>query len=436
MTTGTKSFLDPAQRPTHVVCPKCQLRQPLALDCVGCGAIIDDFGTAPASAAPPVTPAPAPAAPAPPVAPAAPAARARRAPAPAFGDEIVLDGQPLDFIPLLDEPPPAPAPPPPQAEPAGNGSGLAAGSGVYQGRNPFSDDGAHSRYGTRGPDTSYEGGHFRAEQLSAFTVLGEAFSLLARNLVGFTLIAVVAMLPAIIFSLHTTSEILAFEIETGGVPVESDVRNLLFLVGLNALFSFVCMPIATAGVTYGVGREMRKEPTTVIDCVQAGVRVLIPVIGVTLVQSVLVGVVGVVVMVAATAALMGVLSELPCLGVTGLFVPVFLILTFAGAFAVTIPATVEERPGVFGALKTSWQLTQGARLTIAFFYCFLGVIAMAIFLLLSILGGMVGPESAGLGAQLAQIIVTALNAAGAAVFYFRLRSAAEGVPIAQLSSAA
>jgi len=196
------------------------------------------------------------------------------------------------------------------------------------------------------------------------------------------------------------------------------------------------MPIATAAVTYGVGRELHKQATTMIDCVQAGVRVLLPVLGVTVAQSVLVGLFGAVVFGIAFFALAPVIVALPCLGVVGFFIPLILVAAFAAAFALTIPAMVEERPGVLGALRASWELTDGARLTIAFFYFALAAVGLVITLALGILGGLVNEQAAELGAQVAQVVITALNAAGVAVFYFRLRSASERVPIAELSSVA
>lgn len=431
MTNGSKSFLDPARRPTHMVCPKCQLRQPLALDCVGCGAIIERLEDVAVPPTPvpvaPVLAAPAPAAAAPAARPPAPSAK------PPAGTDSFLDDPNLDFIPLAEPPPRVPDPASEESEgedPAG------AESDVYQGKNPFSKDGSHSSFGTRGPDTSYRDGHFRPDELSAFSILGEAFSLFSRNLISFTIIAGVAMLPAILFSLHTASELAAYSFEGVEEPAMADVKSVLILMGLSALFSFLCMPIATAAVTYGVGRELRNEKTTMIDCVQAGVRVLLPVLGVTIVQTVLVGLFGLVLFGIGIALLLPMLVALPCLGIVGLFIPLVLVATFAAAFAVTVPATIEERPGIIGALKTSWMLTDGARLTIAFFYFALGAVGVIITLVLGFLGGLLTEEGAELGMQVAQIVVTAINAAGAAVFYFRLRSAAERVPVEKLSSVA
>ncbi len=340
---------------------------------------------------------------------------------PAGDDEI------LSFAPIPESPPPEAE----EEEPA-----APAEAGVYQGKNPFSEDGSHSKFGTRGPDNSYQEGQFRPDQLSAFTILGEAFSLFGKNFVSFTIIAGVALLPAILFSLHTSSEISGYSLETGADPTPADIKRILTLLGMNVFFTFLCMPIATSAVTYGVGRELHRQKTTMIDCIQAGVRVLIPVLGVTVVQSLLVGVFAVLLFVGAFFALIKVLIALPCLGIIGLFIPLMVVAVFAAAFALTIPATVEERPGIFGALKTSWELTEGARVTIAFFYFALGFVGLVITMVLGFITGLMSEEAGELGLQVAQVMVTALNAAGVAVFYFRLRSAAERVPISELSSVA
>ena len=111
--SGVKSFLDdgpPAgggkrDARNEMDCPSCGLRQELALDCVGCGAIIDRV---PAKAA------------------AAPAA-AEAAPGPP--GELVAAPTPEDSPPTEEE-------------------AMAVGGDLYQGANPFAEDGAH-RNGAR-----------------------------------------------------------------------------------------------------------------------------------------------------------------------------------------------------------------------------------------------------------------------------------------------
>lgn len=409
MTSQPRSFLDddarPSAGPGKVICPKCGMEQPLTLDCVNCGAIIDP----PKSLSKPA---------------AAP-------PAPQTGGYSVA------------------AEPAPQDSGPGEADGDLYSGDIFQGDvyqgDVYQGDDAFAGAPAKGAGRSSQlySGHqrraFEPPTLTAISIFGETFSILSRHFLGFMIIAGVVLLPAILFALFSSSEFADLEME-GATP--ADAFSALKWAGVSGLLMMLCAPIAAAAVTYGVARELRRKSASMIGCVQAGLSVLFPALAVTILQTLIITGVSMLISVPSFFALtflaaffaQGSPVGSAVLMIAGVIGIVLLVLKFAARYAVTVPVTVEERPGIFRALSRSEELTQGLRWVIVRFYLLLGLVGGVIFVIQFLIGMGASAGTAEVIAQLGSILTTAINATGAAVIYYRLRSIDERVNVDELAS--
>ncbi len=415
MTSGPRSFLDgndrPSAGPAKVVCTKCGMEQPLTLDCVNCGAIIDP----PKSVAAPAVEPPAP-----------PAGGRPAEPEPAPGD--VYSGEEASGDLYAGD-----------ADQGDLYQGDVYQGDVYQG----DDSSAEAPAGSAGARSQVYNGQrrrtFEPPSLTAISIFSETFSIFSRHFVGFMIIAGVVLLPSILFTLFSASELADLEME--GATIE-DAFSSMKLAGLSGLLMMLCAPVAAAAVTYGVSRELRRKSASMLDCVQAGVSVLFPALGVVILQTLIISGVAMLLALPSVFAL-GLIAAIFAQGspaasavvmVVGIAGVVCLILNFAARYAVTVPVTVEERPGVLGALSRSQELTEGVRWVIVRFYLLLGVVGGVIFVGQVLVETVASAGMAEFIAQLGSILTTAINATGAAVIYYRLRSIDERVDVDELAS--
>jgi uncharacterized membrane protein len=111
--------------------------------------------------------------------------------------------------------------------------------------------------------------------------------------------------------------------------------------------------------------------------------------------------------------------------------------------AVSIPAAVEERPGVMAALNRSSHLTEGNRWQVFAVLFLLGLISAGLSLfLIPLLGGTEAASAARDGSspvaliisELVGLVPTGLSATASAVMYYRLRSLKEGIDVEEIAS--
>lgn len=302
-------------------------------------------------------------------------------------------------------PPPPPPPPLPPPLPAGGGTvyeGPPAGT-VYDGPP------AGMVYGGAAGGAVYAGqpvaqrgfrGTFDLGQ-----VLGQTFSIYFSNIIAFFLLTAVAMTPVLLFSAYVST-----------LPAESPLTMFANLI--SPVLILLCSPLATAAVTYGVFQQMRSRDASIGDCLQVGFSSLLSVLGVAIVQGI------------------GIF-----LGTLACIVPGLLLAT---RWAVAVPAAVEERPGVGGALERSTYLTEGFRWHVFGVLVVIGVINFAIGMVLGLGAGMATVAAGGedgvnsglflLITNLAQVVTTGLQATAYAVMYYRLRSVKESIDVDQIAS--
>jgi hypothetical protein len=235
------------------------------------------------------------------------------------------------------------------------------------------------------------------DEIDVGAVVAETFSAYFKNVVPFSIVTVIALLPVIIGTL-----VLVLSPESlGGEEMVGVVA-----IGI-MLLSILAIPLAAGAITHGVLEHIRKRPVELGRCVSVGLHVMLTII------------------------LVGILQ-----GITTMFGCLFLIIpgiiVWVG-LAVSVPAAVEERIGAVAALNRSWQLTEGSRWKIFGVFFLLGIIGFVVEVvvnLVSLASLMVGVSLS----LLVDVVSTGLNATAAALMYYRLRSFKERLDLNELAS--
>lgn len=237
--------------------------------------------------------------------------------------------------------------------------------------------------------------------------LGDVFRVYFGNFTAFFLLTLLVCLP--------NFGLLALQFQ----PSVKEPGALAIWTGATLIVNLLCQAIAAAALTYGVLQHLRRKRASVGDCLKEASRIILPILGVSLLQGLLVG-----------------------LGVIACIVPGLIAIA---AFGVAIPAAVEERLGVVAALQRSVDLTRGNRWLIFVIFAAIGLLAMAVFLGLAFAYGLVlasrgtvAPDSStlvfSLFTELVGVIPTGLSATASAVLYYRLRGAKESIDVRDLAS--
>ncbi len=200
---------------------------------------------------------------------------------------------------------------------------------------------------------------------------------------------------------------------------DSDLGTVLTAgSGITLMIAYVLLiPAASAAVVYGVFQGLRGRPATIGQCISVVAARWLAIL-ILAVLTVLVSGVGYL------------LCVIPGIIVTcGLFI--------AG------PVLIVESMDPIGAMKRSWELTDGYKLTLFFLALAIGLLQMVVGTLLNLAFGFdpLGSEAiaAGLGlyqivSNLVTVVFTAFNAIAAAVAYHDLRSFREGLDEDELAA--
>ena len=231
------------------------------------------------------------------------------------------------------------------------------------------------------------------------SVMERSFAIFRRNFIAFSLIALVLIGPYILLKVL---------IATGDIGIDMRLTNFVIL-----LLYLMLSSLATAAIVYGTFQDMRGQRAGIGDCLSLGLRLVFPVLGVAILASLAIGV-----------------------GIIFLLVPGFFIMTMLW---VALPAAVVERLRVTEAMNRSAALTKGNRWPVFGIIAILTLINIILSLFVSVPLLMTKEPTisafiwnAGL-TGLVDVPLTAFSSVVATVTYHDLRSAKEGIGIAEIA---
>ncbi len=236
-----------------------------------------------------------------------------------------------------------------------------------------------------------------ASEFRVDRVLVRGFSILARNVVPFGLLALAFTAPPHLYALA---------VDQPSEPAATASTGSVAIFVADILLRY----LLTAALVYGTIRELRGSHASLVECLSRGLGLVFPVVGV--------------------AILVGVATGLATLL---LIIPGLIVATMLW---VAVPVAVVERPGVINSLTRSAELTKGYRWPV------FGVLAtvVALNVVLAILAGsLVAGEDDTTAFLLVSWIVSAIFGAViavvSAVSYHDLRVAKEGLGATQITAA-
>ena len=281
--------------------------------------------------------------------------------------------------------------PPPAAAMAVEGGGT-----LYEGPMPAAAGGGTVYGGTiyGGPGSAPVATGRVQGEFGVGKILSEMFSVYFSNLIPFALLTAIALSPVYLLQAYS-------------VASSADPQKALLLQGVATLLSVLCQQVATASITFGVFQQMRGRDASIGDCLGRGFGAMGSVLLLAIVQGIGIW-----------------------FGFIACIVPGILL---ALRWAVSVPAAVEERPGVFGALERSTYLMEGYRGEIFGIYFVLGILIIGSVLVVTLATG----ENQALQLTLmgiVNLVITGLTATVASVMYYRLRSIKESIDVDQISS--
>jgi hypothetical protein len=227
-------------------------------------------------------------------------------------------------------------------------------------------------------------------------VLNRAAAIVKRNFPRLFVIVAVAELPSLLLSDTTRSPI----VDT----------NQLALAIFGFVLAVVLNQLSQAILVYAAFQDMRGQPVSLVESIRAGLRRLLPVIGLAVLGSIL-----------AVA------------GLAVLVVPGLIVLT---AWFVATPVCVVERLGPWRSLDRSARLTKGYRWKIFGLLVSLILIAGLGATLIEFLVSAVAPGSllVSIGGLVWDATWTASSAIVGVVAYRDLRVAKEGIDTEQIAA--
>jgi hypothetical protein len=231
-------------------------------------------------------------------------------------------------------------------------------------------------------------------------VFSKTFGLFGRHFGAFFLLAVIANIPYYVFQWGVAP---ATPVTPDTIPTFDPWIFLAIPVGL------VCSAIAQGAMTYGVVQDLRGGPVSIGEAIAVAARRFLPTFGVMLAVSIL-----------------------AVLGSILLVFPLFIVLCM---YFVAAQVCIAERQGIGGSLRRSRFLTKGHRWQIFGAYILVTLVGSLIgvavtFRAVSILG----PSGATIFQDAMSTVFGAFYAVMAAVFYYHLRVAKEGIDLAKIAS--
>ena len=244
---------------------------------------------------------------------------------------------------------------------------------------------------------------------SAFSVGGvlkRGFGTYFANFVPFTVLALIFYLPSLVVGFSTNVDVgLGVEV---GAPPQYSAADIIVLV-LSVILTYVLI----GALVYGTVQYLNGRKAGIGELIARGFSRIIPVVIIAILYSIAMGI------------------GLALLIVPGLFVLVI--------WSVAVPASVVERPGIFGAFGRSQALTKGYRWPVLGLLLILAVILIGFSFITAAAAGIVVFAMGDLTLLLVvNYVISAISGALMsviiAVLYHDLRVAKEGVSTAQIAA--
>lgn len=245
-------------------------------------------------------------------------------------------------------------------------------------------------------DISVDGFPASGAQFRIGDVLGKTFSIFGSRLGSFLLLAYVPLIPVLVLRLMA-----AFAPHVG--PLAS--RAVMY-EGLAILLFVILGGVAQAMTLYGAFQEMAGRPFGIGQSLGVGFSRTLPVLGVVLLATLLVGLASIL-----------------------LVVPGVIVLCM---LYVAVPVCVIERPGVTESLSRSAQLTKGYRWQIWGLMVLVSVAGILVQFPLALAGRLTFASALLHFAW--EVLSSAFGAVLAAVVYHDLRVAKEGLEVDHLAN--
>jgi hypothetical protein len=240
-------------------------------------------------------------------------------------------------------------------------------------------------------------------QISVGSLVNRSLSVWWRNVFRFAALTLLVFVPMVVLIAAVAYQSFAAAARgTGGVAVAGH-RGLLAVMAVVFLVMLATMVVEMGALTYGTVQHLGGRPVRFGSMLAAGFRRALPLIAVGIVASVMV-----------------------MAGMLLLIVPGIII---GCAVGVAIPAVVVERIGPIDAIKRSWRLTHGHRLTFFAASFVLGLVVSAANMAIQFgatLFGRLAPVAVPIAAVVYLLLVS-LPTLLPAVAYHDLRAAKEGV---------
>ncbi len=249
-------------------------------------------------------------------------------------------------------------------------------------------------------DTTSGGTPERTGAISIGGVFSRTFAALSANLLTFLIICFLMLLPMPVLNLLTG----------GGMATPPAAVGLGYVIAI--LVNMVLTYAAMGAVVYGTVAYLRGGPAALGECLSRGFGVVVPVL-----------------LVAILITIMG------AIGMMLLIIPGIIVFVITAA---AVPAVVVERPGIWGSIKRSAELTKGNRWRVFALLVIFYVVMMGIAWILGLAGlPILVPDGSVFAIVVLYVwsgITTTFFAVFGAVIYHDLRVAKEGVSSHQIAA--
>ncbi|MGF1631353.1 MAG: hypothetical protein ACFCUT_17915 [Kiloniellaceae bacterium] len=241
---------------------------------------------------------------------------------------------------------------------------------------------------------------------SVGAVLKRSFSTFFANFVPFCVLALIFYLPTLISGFSTNFSA-GGGVEVEGIPQYGAGDFAIILLSMVLTYALV------GALVYGTVQHLNGRKAGIGEIIGHGFSRIVPVIAIAIIFSIALSI-----------------------GFLLLIIPgIFLVVVWS----VAIPASVVERPGIFGAFSRSWDLTKGYRWPV------LGLLLILLAILLGfglVTGAVAGFVVFSMDSLMLLVIVNyvisaisgTLMSVVIAVLYHDLRVAKEGVSTAQIAA--